>query len=154
VTLTGAFLAEDAGTVDNKLNVAGGVLSKFTVGPDRSALFVLVVLTRAGEGNSDRRIEVELMPPTGEEPVHRRFELPEASIGEFPGFAYFVVDVRLPVDGRWVIVVTGGAEAITLPLVVDSWTPPPSLGILTNQRSAAVNGHSAQPCHGPRQRAR
>jgi hypothetical protein len=129
VILTGAFLAEDAATVDNKLNVAGGVLSKFTVGPDRSALFVLVVLTRAGEDNSDRRIEVELMPPTGEAPVHRRFELPEASIGEFPGFAYFAIDVRLPVDGRWVMVVTGGTDAITLPLVVDSWTPPPSLGI-------------------------
>jgi hypothetical protein len=28
-----------------------------------------------------------------------------------------------------VIVVTGGTEAITLPLLVDAWTPPPSLGI-------------------------
>ena len=127
--LTGAFLAEDAATVDNKLTVAGGVLSKFTVGPDRSALFVLVVLTRPDDGDSDRRIEVELMPPTGEEPVHRRFEVPEASIGEFPGFAYFAVDVNLPVNGRWVMVVTGGAEVITLPLLVDGWTPPPSLGI-------------------------
>ena len=122
-------MAEDAATIDNKLNVAGGVLSKYTVGPDRSALFVLVVLTRADEGDSDRRVEVELMPPTGEEPVHRRFEVPEASIGEFPGFAYFPVDVRLPVDGRWVIVVTGGTEASTLPLLVNSWAPTPSLGI-------------------------
>jgi hypothetical protein len=131
VILTGAFLAEQAATIDNKLNVAGGVLSKFSVGPDRSASFVLVVLTRAdADGdNSDRRVEVELISPTGEEPVLRRFEVPEASIGEFPGFAFFGIDASLPVDGRWVIVVTGGIEAITLPLLVDSWTPPQSLGI-------------------------
>jgi hypothetical protein len=134
VILTGAFLAEQAATVDNKLNVAGGVLSKYTVGPDRSASFVLVVLTRADTSDSDasdRRVEVELMPPTGEAPILRRYEVPEASIGEFPGFAFFGVDVSLPVDGRWVIVVTGATEAITLPLVVDAWTPPQtqSLGI-------------------------
>jgi hypothetical protein len=131
VILTGAFLAEDAATVDNKLNVAGGVLSKYTVGPDRSASFVLVVLTRADNGGNsdDRRVEVELMPPTGDQPVYRRFEVPEASIGEFPGFAFFGVDVNLPVDGRWVIVVTGGADAISLPLLVNAWTSPPLLGI-------------------------
>jgi hypothetical protein len=102
VILTGAFLAEQAATIDNKLNVAGGVLSKFTLGPDRSASFVLVVLTRADadSDNSDRRIEVELIPPTGEAPVLRRFEVPEASIGEFPGFAFFGIDANLPVDGR------------------------------------------------------
>ncbi len=129
--LTGAFLAEQAATVDNKLNVAGGVLSKYTVGPDRSASFVLVVLTRADAdaANSDRRVEVELMPPTGDEPVYRRFLVPEQSVGEFPGFAFFGIEVNLPVDGRWVVVVTGGAEAITLPLLVSSWTPPASLGI-------------------------
>jgi hypothetical protein len=133
VILTGAFLAEQVATIDNKLNVAGGVLSKFTVGPDRSASFALVVLTRADadSDNSDRRVEVELIPPTGEAPVRRSFEVPEASIGEFPGFAFFGLDVILPVDGRWVIVVTGGTEAITLPLLVDTWTPPQtqSLGI-------------------------
>ncbi len=128
--LTGAFLAEQAATIDNKLNVAGGVLSKFTVGPDRSASFVLVVLTRAdAESSDDRRVEVELIPPTGEAPMVRRFEVPEASIGEFPGFAFFGIEAILPVDGRWVLVVTGGNEAITLPLLVDTWTPPQSLSI-------------------------
>ncbi len=129
--LTGAFLAEQAATIDNKLSVAGGVLSKFTVGPDRSASFVLVVLTRgdADSDNADRRVEVELIPPTGEAPLLRRFEVPEASIGEFPGFAFFGIDANLPVDGRWVLVVTGGTEAITVPLLVDTWTPPSALGI-------------------------
>jgi hypothetical protein len=132
VILTGAFLAEQAATIDNKLNVAGGVLSRFTVGPDRSASFVLVVLTRADGDTSDpteRRVEVELIPPTGEAPMLRRFEVPEASIGEFPGFAFFGIDASLPVDGRWVLVVTGGSDAITLPLLVDTWTPPAALGI-------------------------
>jgi hypothetical protein len=35
--ITGAFLTEAASGVDNKLNVAGGVLSGFMVGRDRQA---------------------------------------------------------------------------------------------------------------------
>lgn len=127
-------MAEAAATVDNKLNVQGGVLSKFTVGPDRSARFVLVVLTRADTENSDRRIHVEIMPPTLDEAQHLRFEVPEASLGEFPGFAFFDIAVNLPFDGRWMIVVNPGGEAISLPLVVSGWTPPsnpspPSFGL-------------------------
>ena len=53
--VTGAFLAEAASVVDNKLNVSGGVLSRVAVGPDRSAQLVLVVLTEAQTGNSDNR---------------------------------------------------------------------------------------------------
>lgn len=119
-------MAEAAATVDNKLNVQGGVLARFTVGPDRSARFVLVVLTRADAENSDRRIDVEIMPPTLDEAQHLRFEVPEASLGEFPGFAFFEIAVNLPFDGRWMIVVNGGGEAVSLPLVVSSWEPPPS----------------------------
>ncbi len=122
--VTGAFLAEAAATVDNKLNIQGGVLARFTVGPDRFARFVLVVLTRADTENSDRRIDIEIMPPTLDEAQHLRFEVPEASLGEFPGFAFFDVGVALPFDGRWMIVVNGGGEAISLPLVVNSWSPP------------------------------
>jgi hypothetical protein len=132
VIITGAFLAEAAATVDNKLNVQGGVLSRYTVGPDRSARFVLVVLTRAdsdGSSNSDQKVDVEIRPPTLDDPLYRRFEVPDASIGEFPGFAFFDVDVTLPFDGRWVIVVTGGTGSVSLPLQVDAWTPDPPLGI-------------------------
>jgi hypothetical protein len=63
VILSGAFLAEAAATVDNKLNVSGGVLSKFTVGPDRCAQLVLVVLTRADDHESDRFVDVDIKPP-------------------------------------------------------------------------------------------
>ena len=62
--------------------------------------------------------------------------MPEASIGEFPGFAFFGIDASLPVDGRWVIVVTGGTEAVTLPLLVDTWTPPAHARHLTDAQLA------------------
>jgi hypothetical protein len=122
--MTGAFLAEAAATVDNKLNVQGGVLSRYTVGPDRWAQFMLVVLTRANGENSDaRRVTVQIRPPTLEEPLEQQFEIPEASIGEFPGFAFFDLAVNLPSDGRWVIVVDDGTDVVSLPLQVSGWTP-------------------------------
>jgi hypothetical protein len=123
--VTGAFLAEAAATVDNKLNVQGGVLSKFTVGPDRFARLVLVVLTQANEDDSDRRVDVEIRPPTPDAPVYKWFEAPEAALGDFPGFAFFELDVRLPFDGRWVIDVTSNGTGVSLPLVVSTWTPEP-----------------------------
>ena len=121
----GAFLAEAAATVDNKLNVQGGVLSRYTVGPDRLARFVLVVLTRPDAEDSERRVDVEIRPPTLDEPISEWFEAPEAAVGEFPGFAFFGIDVMLACDGRWVIDVTSGGEGVSLPLVVSSWTPEP-----------------------------
>jgi hypothetical protein len=124
VIITGAFLAEAAATVDNKLNLQGGVLSRFAVGPDRLARFVLVVLTRPDGNDSDRRVDIEIRPPTLDAPQYKWFEAPEAAVGEFPGFAFFEIDARLPVDGRWVIDVTCGDSAVSLPLVVSGWTPP------------------------------
>jgi hypothetical protein len=125
VIVSGAFLAEAAATVDNKLNVQGGVLSKFTVGPDRFARFVLVVLTQPGGEDSDRRVDVELKPPTPDTPVYKWFEVPEASLGDFPGFAFFEIEARLPVDGRWAVEITSGESTVSLPLVVDVWSPAP-----------------------------
>jgi hypothetical protein len=126
--VTGAFLAEAAATVDNKLNVQGGVLSKFVIGPDRLARFVLVVLTRPDGDDSERRVDVEIRPPTPDTPIYKWFEAPEAAVGEFPGFAFFEIDARLPVDGRWAVDVTCGDSTVSLPLVVDTWTATP-LGI-------------------------
>ena len=131
--LTGAFLAEAAATVDNKLNVSGGVLSRFVVGADRWIRLVLVVLTRSDAGAdggdpADRGVDVEIKPPTFDDPLRQRFEVPEASIGEFPGYAFFDIQATLPFDGRWAIEVTGGGQTISLPLVVDSWAPPPPTG--------------------------
>ncbi|GAB7146453.1 hypothetical protein [Mycobacterium riyadhense] len=116
--IVGAFLAEAASVVDNKLNVSGGVLYRFAVEADRAAQFLLVVLTQAETGNPDRRVGVEIRPPTNDEPLLIEFELPEAAVAAEVGFAIFNLDIVLPVDGRWVIVVTGGAGVISLPLLV------------------------------------
>jgi hypothetical protein len=116
--ITGAFLAESASVVNNKLDVSGGVLSRFMVGPDRSAQFVLVVLTQAETGNPDRQIEVEILAPSGDEPRRLTFDLPAAAASGEIGFAFYRIEVSLPINGRWVIVVTGGAGVISLPLLV------------------------------------
>ncbi|QUR69308.1 hypothetical protein [Mycobacterium spongiae] len=123
--LTGAFLADAAAAVENKLNVSGGVLSRFAVGPDRLARFVLVVLTQSEPGSTDRKVEVEMRPPTeDDDPIRLEFEVPEVSVAEFPGFAFFEIQVRLPADGRWVLVVSGGTGAISLPVVVSPMPTP------------------------------
>jgi hypothetical protein len=126
--ITGAFLAEAAAAVDNKLNVSGGVVSRFAVGPDRFARFVLVVLTESETDGTDRRLDVEIRPPNDDEPIRLDFELPAVSVAEFPGFAFFDIQIKLPVDGRWVLVVTAGAGAVSLPLLVSEITPPQSFG--------------------------
>jgi hypothetical protein len=50
--------------------------------------------------------------------VRKQFEVPEAAIGKFPGFAFFDVEANLPVDGRWLILVSGGTGTISIPLVI------------------------------------
>jgi hypothetical protein len=126
--ITGAFVAEAAAAVDNKLNVSGGVVSRFAVGPDRFARFVLVVLTESETDDGERRIDVEIRPPNDDEPIKMDFELPTVAVAEFPGFAFFEIGIKLPVDGRWVLVVTGGTGAVSLPLLVSEMTPPASFG--------------------------
>jgi hypothetical protein len=116
--ITGAFLAEAASVVDNKLAVSGGVLSGFIVGPDRLAQFVLVVLTQSETDSPVRVVEVEIRPPTDDEALTIEFELPEAAAGGEMGFAFFNIEVTLPSNGRWVFVVTGGPGLISLPLEV------------------------------------
>ncbi|MCV7148600.1 hypothetical protein [Mycobacterium riyadhense] len=127
--LTGAFLADAAAAVDNKLNVSGGVLSRFALGPDRLARFVLVVLTQSEPGSSDRQVEIEMRPPTDDDPIRLQFEVPESAVAEFPGFAFFELQLRLPVNGRWVLVVTGGTGAISLPVLVSEMPSQPSFGL-------------------------
>lgn len=104
--IVGAFLAEAASVVDNKLNVSGGVLYRFAVDPDRSAQFLLVVLTQAETDDPDRRVDVEVWPPTGDDAHHIEFELPEAADGQV------YLD---PEDGESDL---GGAGTISLPLIV------------------------------------
>jgi hypothetical protein len=116
--ITGAFLAEAAAVVSNKLNVSGGVLSGYVVGPDRSARLVLVVLTQVETDGPVRRVDVEIRPPGDGEPIQISYDLPEAAASGEIGFAFFNVEVSLPSDGRWVFVVTCGPGAVSLPLQV------------------------------------
>ena len=118
--ITGAFLAESASVVNNKLSVSGGVLSGFKVGPDRQVKFVLVLLTQAETDSPVRRVDIEIMPPTDAEPLNIDYELPEVAAAGEIGFAFFNIEVRLPTDGRWVFVVSCGAGVTSLPLQVSS----------------------------------
>jgi len=116
--IVGAFLAEEASVVNNKLAVSGGVLYRFALEEDRSAQFLLVLLTQAETDSPVRHVEVEIRPPTDDEPLVIEYELPEGAIAAEVGFAIFPIDVIMPVNGRWVIVVTGGAGFISLPILV------------------------------------
>ncbi|CAM3002507.1 hypothetical protein BST27_24280 [Mycobacterium intermedium] len=125
--LTGAFLADSAAAVDNKLNVSGGVLSRFALGPDRSARFTLVVLTQSDPDNNDRKLEIEMRPPSDADPIKLDFEVPESAVAEFPGFAFFELQLQLPDNGRWVMVLSAGTGAISLPILVSD-LPPTTFG--------------------------
>ena len=46
------------------------------------------------------------MPPTDDDPLVIEYELPDAAASGEIGFAFFNIEVRLPVNGRWVFVVT------------------------------------------------
>ncbi len=116
--ITGAFLAEAAAVVNDKLDVTGGVLASYRVGSDRLARLVLVVLTQAETDGPIRQVEVEIRPPAGEEPLHFAYDLPEAVEAGEIGFAFFNMEVSLPSDGRWIFVVTCGPGVVSLPLQV------------------------------------
>ncbi|HEU4361633.1 MAG TPA: hypothetical protein VFR27_08975 [Mycobacterium sp.] len=116
--ITGAFLAEAAAVVNNKLDVSGGVLSRYMVGPDRTARLVLVVLTQAETDGPERWVDVEVRPPGDDEPLQLVYDLPPAAASGEIGFAFFNVEVSLPSDGRWVFVVTCGPGVVSLPLQV------------------------------------
>jgi hypothetical protein len=65
-----AFLAEKTEAVANKLDVQGGVIAKYKVGPDRTAQFDIVVLTQGDDSGADRLIVIEVSPPDLGEPLH------------------------------------------------------------------------------------
>jgi hypothetical protein len=119
--ISGAFLAEKVEAVDNKLNVVGGVISNYKVGPDRLAKFDIVVLTQAdaGEtGSADRLVVIEVSPPNGGEPLHMHRELPANLMDADVGFACFQFRLTLNLNGRWVISTRGAAGTTSLPLTV------------------------------------
>jgi hypothetical protein len=121
--ISGAFLAEKVEAVDNKLNVQGGVISRYKVGRDRVAQFDIVVLTQADAGGADRLVVIEVSPPNGGEPLHMHRELPMNLTNAEVGFACFQFRLTLNVNGRWIVAMTGGAGAVSLPLTVSGPSP-------------------------------
>jgi hypothetical protein len=121
--ISGAFLAEKTAAVANKLDVTGGVISKYKVGRDRTAQFDIVVLTQGDTGGADRLVVVEVTPPEGGQPLHMHRELPMSLMDGEVGFACFQFKLTLNVNGRWTIGMKGAAGEVSLPLTVSGPLP-------------------------------
>ena len=121
--ISGAFLAEKVEAVNNKLNVRGGVISKYKVGRDRVANFDLVVLTQGDAKDADRLLVVEVSPPNGAEALHMHRELPSNLTDADVGFACFQFQLTLNLNGRWMISLSGKAGSVSLPLTVSGPSP-------------------------------
>ena len=121
--ISGAFLAEKTEAFDNKLNVQGGVISKYKVGPDRVAQFDIVVLTQGDTGGADRLVVIEVSPPDGGQPLHMHRELPANLTNADTGFACFQFQLTLNVNGRWIVAMKGAAGEASLPLTVSGPSP-------------------------------
>jgi hypothetical protein len=124
--ISGAFLAEKVEAVNNKLNVRGGVISNYKVGPDRVAKFDIVVLTQGDTGGADRLVVIEVTPPNGGQPLHMHRELPANLVNADVGFACFGFRLTLNLNGRWLITMSGAAGAVSLPLTLSGPSPRPS----------------------------
>ena len=121
--ISGAFLAEKTAAVANKLEVQGGVISKYKVDRDRVAKFDIVVLTQGDTGGTDRLVVIEVSPPEGGEPLHMHRELPMSLMNGDVGFACFQFQLTLNVNGRWNIAMKGAAGDVSLPLTVSGPLP-------------------------------
>lgn len=119
MVITGAFLCDAASVYDDKLHVWGGVVTSWTVSAeDRSIQSTLVVLTQVDSGTTDPVIKLEIMPPTGDEPIVLDFPVPEATVSAESGFAFYRFGMQMPIDGRYVFVVSSGGSAVSLPLLI------------------------------------
>jgi hypothetical protein len=122
--ICGAFLAEKTEAFNNKLNVEGGMICKYRVGPDRTAKFDLAVLTVGDNSDADRLIVIEISPPDGSgQPIHMHRELPANLMTADAGFACFQLRLNLTSNGRWTVAVSGSAGEVALPLIVSGPLP-------------------------------
>jgi hypothetical protein len=134
--MTGAFLAEWADVMDNKLQVSGGVLSSFAAGADRSVNVVVVILTHADEptvptggrhakstvGEELSIVQLDVNLPTGEVATNG-LELPADLNDSEVGCAFFPLELMLAFDGRHEIVLTCNQVRIALPLTITTAVP-------------------------------
>jgi hypothetical protein len=119
VIVTGALLAESASVVDNKLDVRGGVVDTCRVGPQRVIQATLVALIQPEPYDKAPKIDFRLTDPSGNT---RDVELhvPESSLGGEIGFVCYPVQMPVPVDGRYLLSLSGREGVVSLPLNVKS----------------------------------
>ncbi|MBJ7464549.1 MAG: hypothetical protein JHD38_13015 [Mycolicibacterium sp.] len=115
--VTGALLAESASVVDNKLNVQGGVVTSCQAGPQRLVEPVLVVLIQPEPSDRSATIDVRFTDPVGGA-LDVQFEAPESSLGGEVGFVFYPLKLPVPVNGRYLLAVTGRGGFVSLPLTV------------------------------------
>ena len=119
VIVIGALLAEAAASVDGKLHVWGGVLDRCQVGADRIAKLTLVVLIQAESDDEAAQVTVEAIPPVGD-PIVVTPDVPQATLSGENGFVFYPLGIRAEIDGRYVLVISGGGGTVSLPLLVHS----------------------------------
>lgn len=122
--VTGALLAESASAVDNKLHVQGGVITSCQAGPRRIVEPILVVLIAPEPFDQATKIDVRFTDPVGA-PLDVQFDVPASSLGGEVGFALYPLKLPVPVDGRYLLAVSGRGGFVSLPLTVSGWAAQP-----------------------------
>lgn len=123
VVITGAFLAESAAVVNNKLHVTGGVLEHITVDPTQKQVVtpILVLLTQTQTGETIGNVEIKVRPPIGDaDPLVITGPLPEEAARGEMGFACCAIQTNIwhHFEGRWVVEASAGGNTVSLPLNV------------------------------------
>jgi hypothetical protein len=121
VKVTGALLAEAASVEDGKLDVRGGFLRHFHVGPDRTAEMTLIVFTEFEDGDTTPKVTVGLMKPSGDS-QEEQIDVPVPSLapGGEVAFAFWSILIPVEDDGKYLLEVRGDKGAVSLPLTVQS----------------------------------
>lgn len=117
--ITGALLAESASVIDNKLNIQGGVVDTYSIGPDRSIPVTLVVLIAPQPFDKAPMIQLTITNPSGAA-QESTLEVPESSLGGEVGFVCAAMRISAPADGRYLVSVGTQGGALGLPLTVIS----------------------------------
>lgn len=119
VKVTGALLAEDASVVDGKLNVRGGFLRHFQVGPDRTAVMTLIVFTEFEDRDTAPKVTLGLVKPCGDA-QEEQIDMPVPSMapGGEVGFAFWPILIPVEADGKYLLEVRGDEGVVSLPLTV------------------------------------
>lgn len=115
--VTGAFLAESATVVDNKLNVRGGVVDRFQVPPSRVVALTLVVLTQPEPFDKEPELELTMTGPV-ELALQQRIAVPQSSLGGTIGFVVAPLRFTATADGVHALSVVGHRGSATMPLTV------------------------------------